>query len=339
MSLTTVPGIAAYLKANDIPFTGVSILSGGTANFTFRIKNGEHSSVIKHAEAFIKAMSHIPLLVDRMDFEMAALTKIPPLLPVDDLISLPRVIGYDTVKKMLHISDAGDRTLKEAYTDPQLDIQAYGIRIGTWLAHLHFVTEDLDIGDNKTAKSINRYVYENLPATLEKCGYDPELGRKVDEQFGALLFKDNECVLHGDFWPGNIIVHSETKALTVVDWEIMRRGCSALDVGQFCAEAYLLDKFRGKRGLRKAFMRGYVDAMSDADKWVKQEWMRRVCVHYGAHLVFWPTVVPWGNEEETAAVVKYGHGILKALVMEKYINLDDFWPDGTRVGEIDYPLE
>lgn len=62
----------------------------------------------------------------------------------------------------------------------------------------------------------------------------------------------------------------------VVDWELVRRGCGATDVGQFAAESWLLDRFRGGRGLLKAFLEGYqeeaanVDIVEGGDPWLKR---------------------------------------------------------------------
>ena len=45
--------------------------------------------------------------------------------------------------------------------------------------------------------------------------------------------------------------------MAVVDWEMVRRGCGATDVGQFAAESWLLERFHGGRGLLGAFLGGY----------------------------------------------------------------------------------
>ena len=92
----------------------------------------------------------------------------------------------------------------------------------------------------------------------------------------------------------------------VVDWELVRRGCGATDVGQFAAEASLLDRFRGNRGLLPAFLSGYKEARRLGDDFIK-----RVAVHMGVHLAFWPTVVHWGSSEETKEVVVMGHEMMR----------------------------
>ena len=55
----------------------------------------------------------------------------------------------------------------------------------------------------------------------------------------------------------------EGTVLSVVDWEITRRGIGATDVAQFAAEAYLLDRFCGGKGLLGAFVEAYVRAAGE----------------------------------------------------------------------------
>lgn len=47
--------------------------------------------------------------------------------------------------------------------------------------------------------------------------------------------------------------------MAVVDWEMVRRGCGATDAGQFAAEAWLLERFHGEKGLLGAFLGGNRD--------------------------------------------------------------------------------
>lgn len=103
--------------------------------------------------------------------------------------------------------------------------------------------------------------------------------------------------------------NAQPPTLTLVDWEMTRRGTGATDVGQFAAEAWLLDRFRGQRGLASAFLRSYVEAAKPSE-----EFLRRVVVHLGTHIAFWPTRVVWGSEEETREVVGIGKEVLEGAL-------------------------
>lgn len=121
------------------------------------------------------------------------------------------------------------------------------------------------------------------------------LARRVNEIYGAMLTADVEqpVLCHGDFWPGNIVLPGpDTNApgevegkglleppLTVVDWEITRRDASGVtDIAQFAAEAFLLDFFRGGKGLTAAFLGELVDELGEkGDDGVVSEVSLRSC--------------------------------------------------------------
>jgi len=305
MEINTTEKLRIYLKEANVEYESLQRLEGGTANFVWRlvIASG-NTMIIKHAEQYVASSAgQMPFPVDRMDFENAALKTVPDYVINKQSVGVPKVFWYDGADHVLSIEDGGLRNLKAAYDDQSLDIQKVGRYLGRWLSDLHANTKTAGIGDNKTAKAIYRYSYANVPGVLERYGHDPALGEQVNEQYGSLLQTDDECVCHGDFWPGNVLV--EGQKLTVVDWEMVRRGCGATDVGQFAAEAYLLDKFKGGRGLLQRFLSAYrEDTNSDA------RFLQRVAIHMGVHLAFWPTRVHWGTEDETRECVEVGNELM-----------------------------
>ena len=299
MQITNIEQLEAYLKEHDINYKTVSILTGGTCNFVFRIINEiDKPIIVKHAEPYVAGMREMPFTTARMDFEHTALKTIPKALSLASHISLPEIYRYDAEAHVMMMADGGERTLKAAYTDFAINIDTMGEEIGRWLAHLHASTKVLDIGDNRAGKAIYRYHYYTMAETLKQHDLDPSLGERINNEYGSLLLTDNDNVCHGDFWPGNILLREGY--ITVVDWEMCRRGCGATDVGQFAAEAYLLDRFRGGRGLLPAFLRGY----READKGTVD--FSRVAVHVGAHLICWTLRAGWGTKEEARDCAKLG---------------------------------
>ncbi|KAK5201209.1 kinase-like domain-containing protein [Cryomyces antarcticus] len=316
MGIVTDSDITSYLATLNIIPTTLSQLNGGTANLAWRIRDSTNRSIIiKHAEPYIRTNASILLPTDRMDFEHVALTTLtlPPQPHIDIPIALPSVYHYNSTRHVLLMSDGGPRTMKAAYTDPTLDIPALGRGLGTWLASLHASTKTTtSVGDNQTAKSIARYSYANLASALASYGFDASLGEDIDAEYGSLLQSDDACICHGDFWPGNIVLAAASTSrptATVVDWELVRRGCGATDVGQFAAEAYLLDRFCGSRGLCAAFLDAYALAAEEKGA-LGREWWGRCGVHLGTHLAFWPTSVVWGGREETGECVGLGRELL-----------------------------
>ncbi|OMP82285.1 hypothetical protein BK809_0006595 [Diplodia seriata] len=222
------------------------------------------------------------------------------------------------------MSDAGPHNLKTWYPlAPASAVPAVGTALGAWLAQLHHRTSRTAgtrrTFDNATAKGIYRYAYANLATAFERHGLDVAYARAVDETFGARLATDDVCVCHGDFWSGNVLVADgpgTTTTLSVVDWEMTRRGIGATDVAQFAAEAYLLDRFCGGKGLVEAFLEEYVRAAREngevGGEAGKEEFVKRLVVHFGVHLAFWPSFVAWCGEEETRELAKFGKGCIEA---------------------------
>ena len=327
MEITNTAQLTTYLEQKKVDFSRAPLksLTGGSANFVWRMIDASGRPVIvKHAEPYIAASNaRTPFPVERMDFEHRILKHMTATnLDTSAPVTSPECYEYDPENHILMMQEGGPRTLKEAYTDTSLDIQQIGTEIGQWLAKFHQKTLGLEIENNKVARAIYRFSYSNLATTLSQYGLDPSVGEVVDSQYGSLLATDNEYMCHGDFWPGNILVNGQR--LTVVDWEMVRRGCGATDVGQFAAEAWLLDRFRGGRGLLPAFLSGYQTTASQegpstgkADKQMT-EFFRRVAIQMGTHLSFWPTRVLWGSQDETQDAVKQGFEVLVHVLDNNY---------------------
>lgn len=320
--ITDTEQLKAYLcKLGDtmLDLNSIQLLAGGSANFVWRMLDRSGKTIIiKHAEAYVKAAPGLSFSVDRMDFEHKAMTSMPPLLDPRSMISVPEVYRYDSDSHVLMIEDGGACTLKEAYADPTLDISAFGNALGQWLAGLHQHSKHTAIGDNQAATSMYRFAYTRLASALQRYDQDPSLAEQIDTRYGSLLQSDDECVCHGDFWPGNVLINDQER-LTIVDWEMVRRGCGATDVGQFAAEAHLLDRFRGGRGMRAAFLKGYRRVAELDDRF-----LRRVAIHMGVHLAFWPTRVSWGTEMETKEIVEVG-----CELMKRALGQDERWLAGS----------
>ena len=321
MDLTKVEGVKVYLERKNIPFKNVTYLPGGSGNFIWLIEDvGHPKTILKHAEPYVKSNPQLAFPQERMDFEARAIQQLGSAAAFEDAsfvalptIAPPTVHSYDQENHTLLMNYGGSRNLKEAYQDPALEVPGWGRRIGAWLATLHQSTEQTDIGDNKAGREIYRYAYAGLERTFKKWGMEEALGKRINDRYGAMLSTDNECVCHGDCWPGNFLVSDEIDRLTVVDWEMTRRGNGATDVGQFAAEAFLLDRFCGGRGLMPAFIEAYRDTTA-----ISKDFAERIAVNFGTHLAFWPSYVEWGTEEETFEVVSLGAEFLVRVELQDW---------------------
>ncbi|KAF2637706.1 hypothetical protein P280DRAFT_530035 [Massarina eburnea CBS 473.64] len=335
-NLTTEEGLSAYLTTHSIPYSNITLLTGGTANYVYRVTSPSgQTNIYKHAAPYLHSNHSFAFDPVRMDYENHALAVVPPLLqqqlPESNVHAVAR-FHYDKQRRLLCLEDGGERELKKAYTDGRLDIPKIGEQLGKWIAALHMSTTKTSLSlsnpqdlkaNNAIGVAIYRHAYSNLSTALANYGHDAEFGKRIDEVFGSRLATENECICNGDFWPGNVLVkfRDETEKdvdLTVVDWEMTRRGTSATDVGQFAAEAFLLDRFRGGKGLLPAFLNEYVKTreagVAKDGVVIGREWIRRMAIHWATHVAFWPMRVEWSDQEGTRKLVDVGVGVLKAVV-------------------------
>ena len=328
--------MSAYLNSKSVDHTSVSLVSGGHTNYVYRVTlpSGE-TTIYKHAAGYSKSNKNLTLDASRMDYEDRVLAILPPLLQKQIPDSYVHAVGrrsYDREHNLLCLDDGGERELKKAYTDSRLDIENIGREMGKWIAAVHTCSTQASLSfsdaqdlqaNNPIAVHIYRYSYDHLHEAFAQYGQDVELAKYINEEFGGRLTTENECICHGDFWPGNVLVNfkdgqEKDVDLTLVDWEITRRGISATDVGQFAAEAFLLDRFRGNRGLLPVFLNAYLDERKESStngaKIINKEWVRRMVVHWAVHIAYWPTWIEWTDREGTQKLVDIGVSVMKAAV-------------------------
>ena len=339
MSITTESELHQFLSTKDIPCHEMEALTGGSANFCWRIETqlGKRS-IVKHAEPFVRIMPDMPLPVERMDYEHLALTTIPGIIPADEYIRLPQLYNYFPEEHVIHMSDGGRQELRESYKNGDaIDIPFLGQRIGFWLAGLHRETskpETLEFVkrtfDNKVAQSVFRYTYNGLASILTHHGYDPALGERINSKFGTEDALDKTCLCHGDFWLSNIQLENEdpdiqveegestklrTPVLTIIDWENVRVGNGATDVGRLAADSWLLDRFNGGKGMFENFLKAYL-----AKRPLKQHDKIRLVVQFAVHIIFYSRM-RWTDEEGTKELVRIGKAMLEAVEAEDWKSL------------------
>lgn len=339
MQITTEKELREFLSSKNVQCHDVEVLSGGSANFCWRIKTSLGSQmIIKHAEPFIRIMPDVPLPLERLEFEHLALTTVPGIMSKDDHIRLPQVYDYFSEEQVILISDGGSQDLKDTYKrDDAVNIPLLGQRVGGWLARLHTQTSKpqvlellKDKFNSKVANSIFQYTYAGFASVLKTHGHDPTLGERINAKFGTETSTDRICLCHGDFWSPNIQLENQdltiedkekqvrklrAPALTIIDWETVRVGNGATDVAKFAADAWLLDRFHGSKGMSKAFLDAYL-----AERPLEQHDKIRLVVHFAVHIVFYSRM-RWTDEEGTKQLVRVGKEMLEAVEAEDLENL------------------
>ncbi|KIW05003.1 uncharacterized protein PV09_04161 [Verruconis gallopava] len=331
MGITTEAQLRQFLHSKDVPCDEVDFLEGGSANFCWRIKSRSNGrSIIKHAEPYIRIIPDVPLPQERIYYEQLTLECLATMLSADEKIRLPRVHEYFPDKHLLHMSDGGALDLRQCYkTGLHLDFALLAQRIGLWLARLHNATsaqpalsvlrEKLD---GNATDFAYQYPFKGVASVLEHQGFDPALGERINAAYGSESVEDKVCLCHGDFWLSNIQVADEDTTrqstaegnvnqldpvLTIIDWENARVGNGATDVGRFAADAWLVDRFYGGKGMFSAFLTAYL-----AERPLSEQEKIRLTVYFAVHIIFYSRM-RWTDDEGTKKLVQTGKGVLEAV--------------------------
>ncbi|KAL0068529.1 hypothetical protein AAF712_004243 [Marasmius tenuissimus] len=347
--LSKTSDLAAYLE--DTPFTveRIDVLSGGTANFAFRIRlktphDGRSTMIVKHGKAYVATSEgKFPFGLERQRFEVEALKHVHASTPTGSLVTAPRVHHFDDKENVIIMDDCGANsiTLKQFLLDgrctPSL-AEKIGDALGKFLGGLHHtwgkkgITRLLDIlKAHEQAKQISAWaVYGRIATTV--TGQDPrsnvssnppdirrddfeKLKEIANKTSAAVVSADSEFVM-GDFWTGNILLDlaegdTDINRIFVIDWELAKPGLHGLDVGQFCAEVDLVRKFHSANSSASSSMiTSFYRAYSSLHESKDAGLYRTAIVHWGAHLVVWTPRTAWGSPEETRKVVQEGIGVM-----------------------------
>lgn len=351
--LTTIEGVQQYLSSQTKFATRtVSVLSGGTANFAYRLHlvdpyDGQTSLVFKHFAPFIAQHASFPFDVVRQSYEVEAMKLVRSWVPSSALINVPQIFHHDDQANVIIMEDCGpeSKTLKDLVLAGEVSAELgrqLGKGIGEFLGIVHKEGASgpaaAKFASNEQARTVSIWAtYGRLVSTLSGADGLPKLedpGLDLDEELqtvgsvvartSAVLAEANDQFVMGDFWPGNILVSLDdkkrVKRVLVVDWELAKTGICATDVGQFCAEMHLIRHFHPERKeetdqVLKAFLLAYENVVP-----LGPEESGGAAAHIGAHLVAWAPRVPWGDKEMTQAVVRDG----VALLVEDSQDLQSF---------------
>ncbi|KAK3827163.1 MAG: kinase-like domain-containing protein [Linnemannia elongata] len=296
---------------------------------------GRSTVVIKHAAGHSASQRQMALYIDRMAFEQTVLGIVADASDIKNnnkeedenietaIVKVPRVLYWDYENNIVIQEDAGMKSthLKEFISShaqppsPRL-AKEIGSSLGEFIARLHLYgfRHRSELYPNKMANtealSLSRLIlYDRLPKAASKYMEDqPQFDRDVidlaSKWGGDRLMNEPETLAHGDFWPGNFLVDSATgegneitiKRMYIVDWEMSRYAPAAMDLGQFIAEAFSLNKYRHPceeimTSFLEAYCKIYGDRLTTTD-------LKTAVIHCGAHLMSWTPYTGWFKEDD-----------------------------------------
>lgn len=323
MPITTDEEVLKYLEERNIQATGVQKLTGGSANFVWRVQLKEKrtdlgdrpSIVVKHAESFVAFDANLEFDAARMNYEIAAMR-----LASDPAISLPKmavpsVYSYDTENNVAFMEDVdGSATVKAYISDlaeppsPELSHEI-GSLLAQFIARLHhYGLAKRDVLKSKFdhpvgVNLVKAYFYDRAESVMKGFGIESPDAVAAAAYAGEQMLTNPQTFCMGDYWTGNVLINvgpTEGVKLRVVDWEVCRYGPSGMDVGQMLAEMFNLHTFRHPcEDLMKSFLQEYTKEFHPTLYDVKI-----TIIQFGFHLLIWTPVTGW--TEDGASIARIG---------------------------------
>ena len=281
------------------------------------------------------------------------MTRVKTFLPPCSVVTTPDVHLFDEAANVIIMDDCGEGILSlktlllRDETIPVSIAQSVGSALGTFLAQLHVwgrTEEVMALFDgNVQARTMSAWVtYGRLASTLAgkdqlPALQDPPLDvsetqlaaiSKIADSAADAMHMASETTIHGDFWPGNMLVklggeggEMLVERIFVLDWELAKPGLPGFDIGQFCAELHQARRFylhcaASASAVMDAFLKAY---RVNQDKCTLHQTARVAQTHLGAHVVAWtPRNRTWQDKQSVREVVMEGVGYLLSAGEEEH---------------------
>jgi aminoglycoside phosphotransferase (APT) family kinase protein len=279
--------------------------------------------------------------------------RVNKILPTMSLVTTPEVHLFDKEANVIIMDDCGESVVSlkalllrdEAIPVPMA--RTIGSALGTFLAEVHAwgkAEEVIEFFDGNTqARLFSAWAtYSRLLSTLSGADklavlQDSQLAvsesqlaaiSEIAEMNTAALRNARETIIHGDFWPGNVMVQLGGKdgelraeSIFVLDWELSKPGLPGFDVGQFCAEVHLARRFypsseESASAVLDYFLRAY---QVGQDKNAMARVARVAHTHLAAHTIVWtPRNPTWKDRNTVEEIMKEGVRYLLAIDEEEH---------------------
>ncbi|KAF7329590.1 APH domain-containing protein [Mycena kentingensis (nom. inval.)] len=287
LDLAEASDVLKYLSSTPFASSRVEMLSGGNANYTYRLFLEEPSSasggfptvVMKHSKAWSRTSRSFELKIARQEIEAFALQRVRAILDAasPSIVTVPTVFLYDPTHAVIIMEDAGENseTLKSLLRRTSLlhaNLTQLCADLGRFLATIHnHGSADAElmskVGTNEQMRWITAWItYEGVLPILKGEGpYAGVVSPALDlpsadlERLASLcktriaqVYAAADTFTMGDFWTGNVIcrlnpLSGQVEKAFVVDWEVAKPGVPFLDWGQLAAELYTIGCFHPAR--------------------------------------------------------------------------------------------
>ncbi|PRP89668.1 hypothetical protein PROFUN_00010 [Planoprotostelium fungivorum] len=342
-NITTAEALSEYLSNTPYAPRDITVLNGGHANITWRVTLPDNSTlIVKHAQSYAAAFPSMVIDVNRMDAEVASMRALQRAnkefqqLPIPTLI--PKIIEYYQDEHLMLVEDFGEKccTLKGFISEGRIhsdQVEVVGRTLSLFLEKLYQSAKS----DESLQKIARDHLWAKDSSAHREHGQLNDVTTNSPEEKQDLLAagkymierigKDAGQLVMGDFWTGNILLRTSDDdrivGLAVVDWEMIHYGPLSVELGQMCAEMFLLHHFKGASfNLLHSFLNPHFPSGNISDN---QQLAREMIIQMGAHLSVWPRYVPWGTEEQMEQCKKIGLNLILWGWREEWKQVQEFF--------------
>ena len=287
---------------------GVTEITGGVSSNVLSVDIGNEHVIVKQALATLKVRDQWTASRQRAITEATVLQKIAAATPE----AVPTVLATDPGRFVTVMRRAPDswKPWKQALFDGQID-DAVGARLGSLLASWQQVRVDFTASGVDPRPAFHELRIDPFYRTVAQR--HPEDAALIG-QFSDQLEVRDDCLVHGDFSPKNILVSADgSPPLWVLDWEVAHNGDPAFDIAFLLCHLLLKSVARPRLSTRIRELAGSFASAYDQQSMRSASWTY-VFGHVGCLLlarVDGKSPAEYLSDTERAAVRLLGRTLLR----------------------------
>ncbi|KAI1448303.1 kinase-like domain-containing protein [Annulohypoxylon stygium] len=336
------------LKGTPYEASSLEVLSGGTANFIYRVtlsqplEDGTQNVLLKHSEDYIANSPSFKLTLSRCHIEVGclkALSDFPIVGKADEgdqynfIVRTPRFFHFDE-KNNSQIQEylQGGIDLKnyalKTYVNSNSDTTKHqalqlGKALGRWLRSFHdWASQQAELRSvvvkNKELQQLKHFI--NFQWLLDRVKQFPfilgdaeAIFREVKDMAAAELSDESQLqVIHGDFWSGNILL-PKTPIEEGVDVPMFVIDWEMAQLGKLNLDLGQMIAELYELKLYKDITAGLwiIQGFVNGYGVVSEDFAFRTAIQAGAHLIsFGISVQGWGTQEQVENCARVGNEII-----------------------------
>lgn len=237
------------------------VLTGGVSSEIYRVEDNGRVMVVKRALAKLKVAADWYADVSRNTYEVAYLEYVAEFLPE----AVPKILGRGSGYFVMECLDTSFENWKELLKDGKCEM-LHAKQAGNILGKIHqYSSHEPGAAERFTAKE-NFIQLRVAPYLYQIAEKHPEVSDFIYEETRRLL-NTQECLIHGDFSPKNILISPER--MVVVDCEVAFYGDPSFDIAFLLSHLLLKGLLHapndvGMKLLSEVFLSAYRRQRSDS---------------------------------------------------------------------------